>query len=109
MGRKEKPSRPSIYYVATKDTKTGTIYLKVVNVADHAQEITIDIKGAGTVRPTGKLIEIKGKTPEDTNTIDDPEKIVPATQNVTGVAKVFTRAFPPYSVSVLKIQTTGAK
>ena len=61
--RKEKADRPSIYYVATKDTKSGLIYLKIVNVANHPQEITVELKGAGTVRPTGTLIEIKGENP----------------------------------------------
>jgi alpha-N-arabinofuranosidase len=108
-GRKQKPERPSIYYVATKDTKTGTIYLKVVNVADHAQEITVDLKGAGAVRSTGTLIEIKGEKPEDTNSIDNPKKIVPVTETITGLGKTFKRTFAPYSVSVLKIQTTPVK
>jgi alpha-N-arabinofuranosidase len=108
-GRKEKPSRPSLYYVATKDTKTGTIYLKVVNVADHAQEITIYLKGAGAVRSNGTLIEIKGEKPEDTNTIDSPNKIVPVTQSIAGLGKIFKRTFAPYSVSVLKVELATAK
>jgi len=109
MGRKEKPARPSLYYVATKDTKTGTVYLKVVNVADHAQEITIDLKGAGAVNSKGTLIELKGEKPEDTNSIDNPQKIVPVTEALTGLGKVFKRTFAPYSVSVLKIQLAAIK
>ncbi|PJJ83568.1 alpha-L-arabinofuranosidase C-terminal domain-containing protein [Mucilaginibacter auburnensis] len=108
-GRQQKPERPSLYYVATKDTKTGTIYIKVVNVADHAENVTLDLNGAGTIVSTGTLIELKGDKPEATNTITDPKHIVPITTNLTGIGKSFAHSFSPYSVSVIKIKTTPAK
>jgi len=105
----QKPERPSIYYVATQDTKTGTIYLKVVNVAGTAQVITLDLKGAAKVSPDGTIIVLKSDKPEDTNTITDREKIVPVTSKLTGVSKSFTHTFDPYSVSIVKINTIKAK
>jgi len=48
-------------------------------------------------------VEIKGDKPEDTNTINDPEKIVPVSSIVKGIRGKFTRTFDPYSVSVLQI------
>jgi alpha-N-arabinofuranosidase len=109
MGRKEKPTRPSLYYAATKDIKTNTIYLKIVNVAGHPQNITIDLKGANMVAPTGTLIELKGDKPEDTNSIDEPQKIIPVTRSVGGLSKIFQQTFAAYSVSVLKIHLISNK
>jgi len=108
-GRKQKPTRPSLYFVATKDSKTGMVYLKVVNTADHEQPATLDLKGASTVASVGSVVVLKGDHPEDTNSITDPEKIVPVTSQLSGVGKSFSHTFPAYSVSILRIKTNSAK
>ena len=96
---------PALFYVATKDSKTGTVYVKVVNASGKAQPVTIDIKGAARVSGNGRLIVLKGNSPEDTNTITEPEKIVPVSKKIKGVGKTFTRVFDAYSVNVLQVQT----
>jgi len=96
---------PMIFYAATKDTKTGTVYLKVVNATGKQQPVEISLKGVAKVSPDATLVVIKGDKPEDTNTITDPEKIVPVTSKISGVAPVFTRTLEPYSVSILQLQT----
>ena len=48
----------------------------------------------------------KGEKPEDTNSITDPEKIIPVTSAIKGIAPVFTRTLDPYSVNILQIQTS---
>lgn len=94
---------PAMFYVATRDTKTGKLFLKVVNATGKPQQVDIDLNGAGKVSPEGTLVVIKGDKPEDTNTISDPVKIVPVTSKVNGISKKFTRTFDAYSVSVLQI------
>jgi alpha-N-arabinofuranosidase len=96
---------PAMFYVATKDTKTGKIFLKVVNATGKPQQVDIELNGAVKLSSEGTLVVIKGDKPEDTNTIDDPEKIIPITSSVKGLSKKFTRTFDPYSVSVLQINT----
>jgi len=94
---------PAMFYVATKDTKTGTLFLKVVNTTGKAQQVDIDLKGAGKISPEGTLVVIKGDQPGDTNTIVEPKKIVPLTSGIKGISSRFTRTFDAYSVSVLQI------
>jgi alpha-N-arabinofuranosidase len=48
---------------------------------------------------------LAGKTLEDTNSITEPEKVVPRTEKVDGLGAEFAREFPPYSVTVLKLKT----
>lgn len=96
---------PALFYVATKDSKTGSVYLKVVNASGKAQSVTIDMKGAGKVSGNGTLIVLKGNSPEDTNSITEPEKIVPVSKKIKGIGKTFTRVFDAYSVNVLQVQT----
>jgi len=43
--------------------------------------------------------------PDDTNTITDPEKIIPVSSTINKITKSFTRNLDPYSVSILQLQT----
>ncbi len=95
---------PSLFYVATRDTKRGMVYIKIVNASGKAQSITMDMKGVPGVDNKATLITLKSDRPEDTNTITEPEKIVPLTQALTGVSTIYNRVFEPYSVSVLQIK-----
>jgi alpha-N-arabinofuranosidase len=95
---------PSLFYVATKDSKTGAIYLKVVNASGNARSVTIDMQSVCKVSGNGTLVVLKSNKPEDTNTIDEPKKIVPETLKIKGIGKTFTRVFDAYSINVIQIQ-----
>lgn len=95
---------PELYYVATRNSKTGVVYLKVVNVVGKTQNVSININGVVKVDSKATKIELKSKNPEDTNTIDEPKKIVPVITK-TKVAKNFTYSFEPYSITVLEFMT----
>jgi alpha-N-arabinofuranosidase len=92
---------PLLFFNATRDTKTGTIYVKVVNRGSAPQAVRVQVSGVTGVEPKGQLVALTGSGPEDTNSITQPAKIVPVTTNVDGLGADFTRTFPPYSVSVL--------
>jgi alpha-N-arabinofuranosidase len=95
---------PSLFYVATRDSKTGMLFIKIVNASGKAQPVTIDLQGAGKIAGEGTLIVLKSDKPEDTNTIDDPLKIIPVSQKVKNIGKTFTRVFNPWSINVLQLQ-----
>ncbi|MGE5521824.1 MAG: alpha-L-arabinofuranosidase C-terminal domain-containing protein [Candidatus Dadabacteria bacterium] len=95
---------PTIFYSATKDEKTGVIYLKVVNTLGKKQPVEIKLDGLSKVLPEATMIVVKGDNPEATNSIKDPEKIIPITSKIKGVAPVFTRTLDPYSVTILQMQ-----
>lgn len=96
---------PTLFYSATMNDTTGTIYLKVVNTIGKKQTVKINLNGAAKVSPEATVITVKGDKPTDTNTIDDPQNIVPVTSTEKGVRKNFKQSFPPYSVTVMQIQT----
>jgi len=96
---------PTVFYSATKDAKTGVVYLKIVNTIAKPQPIEISLNGISKVSPNATLITVKGEKPTDTNTITEREKIVPVTITIDGVATVFSRNLDPYSVSIFKLQT----
>ena len=100
---------PAMFYVATKNSKTGTIYLKIVNAGNKQQIVNIDLKGIAKIAPTATLIVIKGDKPEDTNTITDPKKIVPVTSKLNGLSKDFMQTIAPYSINILELQSVVVK
>ncbi|MBW8782523.1 MAG: carbohydrate binding domain-containing protein [Verrucomicrobia bacterium] len=91
-----------LFYTVTKDTKTGVIYLKIVNPKGAPQPTVINVKDAGALAPTATALTLAGQ-PEDTNSLDEPTKVVPVASNVSGIAPAFTYTFPPYSITVLQL------
>lgn len=96
---------PGLFYVATRDSKTGAVYLKVVNCLPTAQKIDFNLSGATKVKPAAKVITMKADKPEDTNTITDPRRIVPVNSKFNGVKSSFNYAFAPYSITILQLET----
>ena len=95
-----------LFFVATREAKSGVIYLKVVNTAGSAKRIHIQLDGAPKLKTKGEAVVLAGKALDDTNSIDKPENLVPHTETVTGISSSFSRDFPPYSITVLKLKTT---
>ena len=95
---------PSVFYDATRDSQSGTIYLKVVNRQSTPQPVHVQISGVSAVEAQGTATVLKANSPEDTNSIDQPTNIVPATDTVDGLGTDFTREFPPYSITVLELK-----
>jgi alpha-L-arabinofuranosidase len=95
---------PVIFYSATMNDITGTIYLKIVNTSAKKQTVKINLEGVGKVSPEATLVVIKGNKPDDTNTITSPECIIPVTSKINGITNPFSRTSDPYSVSIIQIK-----
>ncbi|MEV6796392.1 alpha-L-arabinofuranosidase C-terminal domain-containing protein [Streptomyces sp. NPDC051320] len=96
---------PGLNTVTTRDPATGRLYAAVVNFGSTARTTDIVIAGAAKVRAKGSVTVLAGTAPTDTNTLTDPERLVPVTRKVTGIAPSFPYVFPPYSVTVLEVGT----
>ena len=94
-----KDKLPQIYYSATKDSKNGKIYLKVVNGGSTKSDIIVNVDGA-KVKSKGIKSVLSSEKPEDTNSIDNPKKIVPIVSKQK-VGNKFNLTLAPYSITVL--------
>lgn len=99
------PLVPTVFYSATQDEKSGMLYLKLVNTTGKKQPVNINLNGLAKVLPAAEMHVIKGNKPEDTNSITEPEKIVPVKSTIKGIATKFKRTLDPYSVSIIQLQT----
>jgi len=95
---------PELFTSVTRDSKSGTIYLKAVNVSSSTCRVRIEISGVARVEPQGKVIRLSG-APQDSNSISEPAKVVPVEDDLHNVGAVFDHAFPAYSVTVLEIHS----
>jgi alpha-N-arabinofuranosidase len=94
-----------LFYSVTKDSKKGTLFLKVVNVSDSIQSPVIDINSAKEIVANGQEIVLTSAKVTDTNSIDNPENIIPVSSVAKGLSNNFTYHFKPHSITVLKIGT----
>jgi alpha-L-arabinofuranosidase len=88
--------------VVTQDDATGELIVKVVNAQETPARTTVDL-GGRKVAQRATMTVISGD-PQEQNT-RSAEPIQPVTSTVTGISPRFTRTFPPYSVTFLRIRT----
>jgi alpha-L-arabinofuranosidase len=93
-----------VFFCATRDSKSGTIYLKVVNAAGSAQPVCIRLSG-DRIEPEGEAVVLAAGSLNDTNSIAEPRKIVARTEKAVNLSADFTQEFPAYSMTVLKLKT----
>ena len=92
----------------TQDSKTGALFVKHVNPQSTPQTVRIELKGIRSVAPTGTMLQLAAD-PAATNSIDDPTRVVPVPGRVQGIALAFTYTFPPYSITVLRLDASGGE
>ena len=95
---------PTLFYNATLDSGTHTIFLKIVNRAATPQAVRIELSGLTSLEPKGQSIAMSAASPDDTNSITEPNKIVPVSTPINGLSMTSTRTFPPYSITVLQMK-----
>ena len=88
---------------ATRDSKTGEIFVKLVNPELTPQALPIVIQGVASLESKATVITLAGN-PEDTNSITHPRNVVPVTTTLRGVKPGFTYTLPPTSIVVIKLK-----
>jgi alpha-N-arabinofuranosidase len=92
-----------LYATASRDTATGDVILKLVNVTDQPIDAKIKITGAGTIAPQAKAIVLTGGR-QDQNSVAEPTKAASREETVSNAAAEFTHPLPARSISVLRLK-----
>ncbi|MGA9585465.1 MAG: alpha-L-arabinofuranosidase C-terminal domain-containing protein [Terracidiphilus sp.] len=93
---------PKLFYSATINTAKKQLYLKLVNASSDPQPIQIALPGAQP-KAMAKLIRLSAPDTQTTNSIDDPNRLVPVESPVHDVSSSFSLILPGYSIQVLQI------
>ena len=94
----------SIYTSVTRESSTGDIILKLVNIQAAPQPLQINLEG---VQKVGKNASGEVLTGElgDVNTIAEPVKVVPRPITIVNAGTKFDYELPAHSVSVIRLKT----
>ena len=93
-----------VYCSVTRDSKTGEIYLKIVNPDDADKKIKIDIRNlVGDVEGVTE-IQLADNDRYIQNSVEHPDNIMPKTSELSP-KNLEHYTVPPYSVTVLRIKT----
>ena len=93
-----------LFESVTRDSLTGRLFVKVVNAAADPQPVHVTLNGLRNISPRGRAVVLTSGSPQDTNTLDQPTKVVPVTQEVRGIGRTFAFTFAPHSVTVLELR-----
>jgi len=92
-----------VLVAATRDSRSGTIYVKLVNSADTEAPLQLDLQGVRALASTATT-EVLAADPKATNSIDAPRSVAPATSNISGVKPGFTYKVPAHAIVVLTLE-----
>jgi alpha-N-arabinofuranosidase len=92
---------PRVFYSATRDSKSGTIYLKVINASTQPLDLTVKPEDSSTLSGSATLWVLKGQSPAQTNSIEKPDAIVPSQTQISWGAE---QHFSPLSVNVVELR-----
>ena len=90
-----------VYASVTRSSKTGELYIKVVNAAFEPQQVNFSLTGLGNIAAKGNSVLLTGN-PAATNAPGQAQAL-PVTVPLNKLGANFSETFPPYSVTVLQI------
>jgi Alpha-L-arabinofuranosidase len=95
----------SLIMSVAKDDKSGDVILKIVNASAKAIKSQIDLKDAKAFTGKGKAIVLTSASPLDENTLENPKKVYPKTEDVKLSGSGCNRTFPGNSLTVIRFDT----
>ncbi len=94
----------SVQGTATRDSKTGEIFIKLVNPEPKPESLHVEIKGIGSLGSKARVITLAAE-PEAINSVDHPRNVVPTTTILGRPQPVFTYTLPANSIVVLTLKS----
>ena len=98
------PAETSVQGAATRDRRTGEVFVKLVNPQPKPERLQLELKGIASLASEASVITLAA-APEDTNSIEHPRNVVPATTTVRRLQPVFNYTLPPHSIVVFKFKS----
>jgi alpha-L-arabinofuranosidase len=93
----------SLYASAVIDKSSNELIVKIVNAGSLPMQRSIQVEGIKKMAATGSQIVLTSKTPEDINSINSPESVIPVTQSIKTNGKKLSVALAPYSLNVVRV------
>jgi alpha-L-arabinofuranosidase len=94
---------PSFFASATRDEVSKELIVKAVNDSSSAITASVQIHGWKAGGGAGQATVLTSGSPQDVNSFEAPEKVVPIMTALNGAATDFSYTFRPWSLTVLRL------
>ncbi len=91
---------------ATRDSRTGDLFIKLVNPESKAVSVQLDLKGISLPLARATVTTLAAG-PDETNSMEHPKTVVPVTASLRNLQPVFNHTLPPTSIVVIKVKPRG--
>jgi alpha-L-arabinofuranosidase len=95
----------SLYATSATDEKSGDIIVKVVNASAQPLETELDLSGAKNLTGQGTATVLTSASGTDENSLENPTKVSPKTENASFSGTNLKHSFPGNSFTVLRFPT----
>ncbi len=102
-----RPAPADFFANAGLDERTSEAVVKLVNASPDHRGVQLAFEGLGKIDRAARVITLSGAGPEDENSLDDPLRISPVESTFDGAADRFAYEVRPWSVTILRLKTTG--
>jgi alpha-N-arabinofuranosidase len=96
-------SGDKFFYSVTGSSKSNKLCMKLVNAGSAPQPLTITLNGLGAAAHTARIDTLKANTTWATNTITEPERIVPVRSSLAIKGERIQHVMPGYSIQVVEV------
>jgi alpha-L-arabinofuranosidase len=93
----------SIQGAATRDHKSGEIFIKLVNPQPKPELLQVNLKGVASLAAKTTVITLAAQL-DDTNSIEHPRNVIPVSTTLAGVEPAFSYTLPPNSIVVIRVK-----
>jgi alpha-N-arabinofuranosidase len=90
-------------FISATSTAKSKACVKLVNAASTPQSVNITLNGLGSGTHTVQVETLRANTTWATNSIAEPNRIVPVRSKLTVTGEKVEHTLPPYSIQVLEI------
>lgn len=91
------------FFYSVTASKGSRVCLKLVNAASVTQPVTITLSGLGAGAHPTQLDTLRANTVWATNTVTNPNRIVPVRSKLTVKGERLEHVLPPYAIQVMQI------
>jgi len=96
-----------LFVSATRDDVTGETILKVVNGGKSPAAVKLDFAGAKKIDSKATVFTLASASLKDENSFAAPQKVSPVEAKIKITSPQFSYAFPPDSLTVLRLKITN--
>ena len=95
------PATRALYSVA--GSVRDDVIVKLVNVSADDREVNIVLEGTDQAGSKATLIQLTSEKPEDENSLENPKKVIPQTNQIDAAGNTIKLTLPGNSVNVIRI------